>query len=255
MLNTACVLALTIALQSGPVSPPPSSPPPPAAGPAKISEPGRSAADDLFLQLGADFKRLPSAQSGLILGIGGLTTLLVHQKDDEVSDWADDSGASSYSKIGKFLGDGWVQGGVAVGAYVVGRAFKHPRATDFGADLFRAQLMNGLFTQGLKVSVRRERPSGGNKHSMPSGHTSATFASASVIHRHFGWKAGIPAYGVASVIGWSRVRDNTHWLSDVTLGATIGLIAGHTVARGNHTWQVAPVKTSGGFAVYVSKGR
>ena len=253
MINTACAVALTLALQSAPVSAPPPQPPAPAPTPAP--EPARNTADDLFFKLGADFKRLPSRDNALILGIGGLASLLVHQKDDEVAEWMQEQGPSSYSKIGKFLGDGWVQGSVAIGTYVAGRMTKDEKTIAFGADLFRAQVMNGLFTQGIKVTTQRERPSGGNKHSMPSGHSSATFATASVIHRYFGWKAGIPAYGVASVIGWSRLRDNSHWLSDVTIGSTIGLIVGHTVAGGSHSWQVAPVKTSGGFAVYVSKVR
>ena len=41
---------------------------------------------------------------------------------------------------------------------------------------YEAQLVNAVFTQGLKLSVNRPRPDGTN-WSFPSGHASGTFAS------------------------------------------------------------------------------
>jgi membrane-associated phospholipid phosphatase len=126
--------------------------------------------------------------------------------------------------------------------------------THVGSDLVRAQVLNGLITKGLKLAIDRERPSGG-RHAFPSGHTAAAFASASVLHGHFGWKVALPAYSLAGFVGWTRLRDNQHWLSDVGAGATIGLIVGQAVTSGHRqrVWTIVPVATPGGLGVYVVK--
>jgi membrane-associated phospholipid phosphatase len=59
------------------------------------------------------------------------------------------------------------------------------------------------------------------------------FASATVLERHFGWKAGIPAYAVASYVAASRVQTQRHYLSDVMFGAALGIVAGRTVPIGH----------------------
>jgi membrane-associated phospholipid phosphatase len=51
------------------------------------------------------------------------------------------------------------------------------------------------------------------------------------------------------------VWDGQHWLSDVVFGAAVGLAAGHTVTLGHRAknWNVVPVRTSGGGALYFVK--
>ena len=39
------------------------------------------------------------------------------------------------------------------------------------------------------------------------------------------------SYGVASFISIARLRENKHWASDVTAGATLGYIVGSSVCR------------------------
>jgi membrane-associated phospholipid phosphatase len=89
----------------------------------------------------------------------------------------------------------------------------------------------------------------------PSGHTSATFATASVLHARYGWKTGLAAYGAASFVGWSRVRDRKHWLSDVIVGGAIGILSGRAVTADQRTsrWALTPIATLGGIAIAVSK--
>jgi membrane-associated phospholipid phosphatase len=100
-------------------------------------------------------------------------------------------------------------------------------------DLLDAFLVNGAYTSVLKVAVGRERPNGQDEKSFPSGHTSNAFALAAVVERHYGWKAGLPAYAVASAVAVSRLQRNKHYVSDVLAGATLGYIVGRTVARVN----------------------
>ena len=58
-------------------------------------------------------------------------------------------------------------------------------------------------TYALKYLIKKERPDGSDKHSFPSMHTSVSFTGAAFIQRRYGWKWGIPAYAIASYVGWS----------------------------------------------------
>ena len=77
--------------------------------------------------------------------------------------------------------------------------------------------------------VQRERPDQSNNASFPSGHAAGGFAAATVLARHYGWKAAIPAYIGATYIAAARVHDNKHYLSDVTFGAAMGIAGARTV--------------------------
>ncbi len=78
-----------------------------------------------------------------------------------------------------------------------------------------------VVTHGLKILINKERPNGGD-YSFPSGHTSAAFTGAAFIDRRYGYKVGIPAYLLASYVGWSRVNANKHDYWDVLGGIIIG---------------------------------
>jgi membrane-associated phospholipid phosphatase len=97
-----------------------------------------------------------------------------------------------------------------------------------------------------------------NQLSFLSGHSSSTFALSTVALHYFGWKAGVPADALATYTGWSRVRDNKHWLSDVVAGAALGLAVGRVIVRPRKasistsgTWTVVPVTRGRGAGVYV----
>lgn len=204
----------------------------------------------LFQNLGRDLKDFPSLRTVTILGIGGSAAIVTSRDDDQVDDWTIDHPAASWTKIGKVGGDGWTQGGIAIGTWAVGTLIDHRLTAHVGSDLIRVQALTGVTTWVLKLSVNRTRPSGGD-HAFPSGHTSATFATAGVLHRHFGWKAGVPAYAAAGFVGLTRVRDRSHWVSDTVFGAAMGLAAAWTVTRGHdaQSWSITPVATPGGGAL------
>jgi len=202
--------------------------------------------------LGTDLRGLASLQTVTILGIGGSAAIVTSRHDDDVDEWTLARPAESWTKIGKVGGDGWTQGAIAIGTWAVGSLTDHRLTTHVGSDLIRAQALNGVTTWVLKLGVNRARPSGGD-HAFPSGHTSATFATAGVLHRHFGWKAGLPAYAAAGFVGVTRVRDRAHWVSDTVFGAAIGIAAAWTVTHGHETpsWSITPVATPGGGAIVV----
>ena len=138
-----------------------------------------------------------------------------------------------FADLGATLGGTVVVAGLTVGFFSAGRIARGGRFRAVTYDLSQAILVNGLYTFSLKYVVSRERPDGSDQLSFPSGHTSNAFASATVVHRHYGWKIGIPAYGVATFIGVSRMAANRHHFSDVVGGALLGYGVGRAVVRRN----------------------
>lgn len=71
---------------------------------------------------------------------------------------------------------------------------------------------------------RQQGPGTASSGSFPSAHTTAAFSVATVFaqrYRRHRW-APYVAYGLASVIGFSRVSGRAHFPSDVFMGAALG---------------------------------
>lgn len=205
----------------------------------------------LFRNLGHDFRQLPSRETALILGAAGGISLAVQRRDAEVTRYVSSSlPLDTVFEAGEVGGGGGTQVGAALATFAMGRIARSPRMATVGADLVRAQILNAVLTHGIKVSVGRTRPNG-SRFSFPSGHSSSSFATAAVLHRHFGWKAGVPAYGLAAYIAGSRLQENKHYLSDVVFGAAVGLVSGRTVTlgRGRSMFAVVPFAAPGGGGV------
>src|SRR5204862_1895378 len=127
------------------------------------------------------------------------------------------------------LGDLGTLLGSATAVYIVGRAKDQPKVSHLGMDLIQALAVSEGLTQALKYTTRRERPDGSGRTSFPSGHAADTFAFATALERHLGWRYAAPAYVLASYVAISRLPANRHWLSDTVFGAAVGIIAGRTV--------------------------
>ena len=206
----------------------------------------------LFTSLPSDFARLFTPANGIIAGAGGAGSLAIHPRDDEIAAdiYQPSGGRHDFFRAGATIGDGVEQNAFAVGTYVVGRVWRKPGVASTGADLIDAQIVNGVLTQGIKVATHRTRPNGGRR-AFPSGHTSATFATAEVIREHYGWGWGAPLYALGAYVSVSRMVDNKHWASDVIFGAAIGIVSGRAASLGHGTQRVsvAPSLLPGGFAI------
>ena len=210
----------------------------------------------------SDFKEFPRRKSTLVfLTFGALGALAVHPADHAVNrHLVGNATASRIFAPGKYLG-GFTQFSVGVGMYVIGRYALDPengtahtnKWSHLGFDLVRAQFLTQAFTQAIKQTVRRDRPTG-ECCSFPSGHSSATFATAAVLERHLGLRGAWPTIVVASYVAISRLHDNRHFLSDVVFGAALGTATGWTVVgrhgRSSYAWM--PVRTPGGMAIVVT---
>ena len=95
------------------------------------------------------------------------------------------------------------------------------------SDAISIALMTGV-VQGLKHTTDVARPDGTNNQSFPSGHTATAFMTATMLSKEYGhispW-VSVGAYSVATATGLMRMANNKHWLSDVMVGAGIGILS------------------------------
>ena len=103
---------------------------------------------------------------------------------------------------------------------------------------------------GSRYAARRHRPTG-ECCSFPSGHASVTFATASVLERHFGYRASWPMFAIAGYVSASRLTDNRHFLGDVLFGSALGIATGWTVVgrHGRDTFALVPVPVKHGVVL------
>src|SRR5262249_36450817 len=142
-----------------------------------------------------DVKHLPSTENLFWAGVGGGLALAVHPADDNVNEAMINSDfAHDFFKLGEVLGELGTLLGTSTAIYVVGRVQDKPKVSHVGMDLIQALAISEGITQALKYTTRRERPDGTGKNSFPSGHASGTFAFATALERHLGWKGAVPAY-------------------------------------------------------------
>ncbi len=178
-----------------------------------------------------------------VVGVVGATAILIA---------ADPHDTPYFRRTGSFEGFNDVFSGRITGAeialvpvaFLVGGYLRKDSYAEKTALLAGEAYANGAVMEiALKMTTRRLRPSdippGGNfsdtffdshkpvlgyNSSFPSGHTTAAFAVATVFahrYRHHRWVPWV-AYGAATAIGFSRVTLQSHFPSDVFLGAALG---------------------------------
>jgi membrane-associated phospholipid phosphatase len=228
LATAVCVCCLAAPVLSGAqtidAQPAPPALPAPAAG--SFWEP--------FKALGGDFSRFVSGENLRILAPAVVGAAAVHRLDDHGIDMAMSRlQPTSGFTAGNIGGGFYAQTGGAFITYALGRALNSETVASVGADLVRAQIVTQGTVQAVKLAARRWRPDGSDRYSLPSGHAAGTFATATVLQRHFGWKVGLPAYAAGVYVATSRMSANKHHLSDVMLGAAFGIVAGRSVTMGS----------------------
>jgi|SoiMethySBSTD1v2_1073268.scaffolds.fasta_scaffold07984_6 membrane-associated phospholipid phosphatase len=209
----------------------------------------------IFTELPSDARHLVTKDSAVVLGSAGALMVPLHPNDGVIARHtrSDGDGLAGWLVPGAYVGDaGWQSAG-GLATYVVGRLRHSTRVGELGADLLRAQILNGAITDGLKVIVQRTRPDG-DPYSFPSGHTSSAFATAAVLQKHLGWKVGVPAHVMALYVGSSRLAASRHFATDVLFGAALGITAGRAVTFKVHRQQlsVTPAISPGQVGVSAS---
>jgi len=102
-------------------------------------------------------------------------------------------------------------------------------------------------TEITKNVTSRTRPDGSDDRAFFSGHASSSFAMSAYVYREFNhWVDGMTfarrssavtsllkgtsfaaCYGWATYVGYSRIHDRKHYLSDVVVGAAVGTVIGN----------------------------
>jgi len=158
------------------------------------------------------------------------------------------------------------------GTYLAGLAASDRKLRETALLGLESWFIAALFTDGLKRLTGRERPENTSDNmdwnffqvskantSFPSGHATNAFAVATVFASAYEdeWAVQGGAYGLASLVAWSRVHDNRHWISDVFLGGAIGYGVGKLIHasdpfRRRHGVRVAPMAGRDGAGVNVA---
>ncbi len=107
----------------------------------------------------------------------------------------------------------------------------------------------------LKYTTQITRPDGSDNLSFCSGHSAAAFTFAEVLHQEFKEKPwiAISGYALATSVAAMRIANNKHWLSDVLVGAGIGMLSAKLIyASHRYKWKwkangmLVPFSTSNG---------
>lgn len=234
---------------------------PPQQAPANDTppEPAGTGWRSLVKETGRDFAAFPRRRSTwVMLAVGGALALAVHPADDYVEEHiVGNPTAEKFFALGRVVGSAAFQTGAAGSLWLIGRyvvpATNGSRTNKFshlGFDLIRTQIVTQSMTYGIKYAVQRDRPTG-ECCAFPSGHAASAFAAASVLERHFGYRASWPALAAATYVATSRLVDHRHFLSDVVFGAALGESIGWTIVgrHGRSSYALEPIPVRGGMMV------
>jgi membrane-associated phospholipid phosphatase len=193
-----------------------------------------------------------TARTMIVFGTGALS---VAKWDVPVAGEAQARWSGDLFGHGQTGGDFLAHVAAAGGTYAIGRLTGSRKVESVGSSLLRAQILSQTTVQVAKYAAQRGRPDGSNSKSMPSGHSASAFAAATVLQRELGWKVGIPAYAFAGWVAASRMEANRHYLSDVIMGAGVGIAAGRsvTIPVARHKLAVGVAPTPGGAMVTFTK--
>lgn len=199
----------------------------------------RTTGDDALYLLTSPLRL--TAETALIVGaigagIGGLSLAdrairseVRHPREGTLRDAAD---AIS------LLGFGPVLLGLNAGAVVVGEGIKeysgNPKHLDAALVAAESQLLTLAFSEAIAFGIGRSRPPGSENPfrfefgiaSFPSSHASQAFAVAAVFADRYAQPVPAIAYGLAGLVGVSRLIQDKHWASDVAAGAVLGWAVG-----------------------------
>ena len=136
-------------------------------------------------------------------------------------------------KIATFLGNGGILWLTACACLLVRQQTRRAALTALLSLVFSALVCNAL----LKNLVERARPFDKipglqflirkpHDFSFPSGHTSSSFAVATVFLATLPLWFGLTALGIAAVIAFSRMYLGVHYPSDVLCGMVLGILFG-----------------------------
>jgi hypothetical protein len=151
------------------------------------------------------------------------------------------------------LGASYTLAGFSGATYLLGKTIGNEHVSKTGLMGLEALAHAEVIVYGLKYATGRERPTENDgkgrfwkgSDSFPSGHSTTTFAVATVFAYEYSRHIAVPiaAYSVATAIAASRTAARRHWVSDVAVGASFGFLIGRYVHK-SHLPGAPPPKFS-----------
>lgn len=155
------------------------------------------------------------------------------------------------SNLGDWIGQGWHLALFSLFLLAIAWVLEKPNITAAAVQTLIAHGIAALLANVLKHLIGRPRPkfvhSGdwqagvswvSGLDSFPSGHSTASFAIATVLAKRF--PAASPlCLAIALFVGISRVLRGSHFLTDVIGGAIIGILSGSVAAAPLRQWRTS----------------
>jgi hypothetical protein len=89
-------------------------------------------------------------------------------------------------------------------------------------------VITGAVVNSMKGTISVWRPDRSADNAFPSGHTAVAFTGAHLLYKEYKdlspW-IGVGGYAAATATGVLRVVNRRHWVSDVVMGAGIGILS------------------------------
>lgn len=189
-----------------------------------------------------------------VAALGGLSALML--LDQPLQEFVQGGRSASKDELAnniRHFGQIEVYGTVTAGLVAAGLLSGHEGLTRTGGRLAATLAFTGAAGMAGKLITGRPRPEDSGdadgyvpfsgQAAMPSGHTAMAFAFATAladdIHRPW---ATVGLYTLATGVGWSRLNDNRHWLTDVAAGAALGITSAKLM---NGRWKIFGLRPPG----------
>jgi hypothetical protein len=213
----------------------------PLASPLRLRDWGGSFLQDQK-QIWTAPTRLRFSDTEWLVPLAGFSAgLLTTDRDVSLHLSRDPKTISHYNTLSN-AGIGALVGGAA-GLWLMSYPTRNDHWRETGLLAGQAALNGLVAVEALKYSLGRERPLQGNGSghffqggtSFPSEHAAAAWAVAGVIaHEYPGPLPKLLAYGMASLVSYSRIRAEQHFPADVFVGGILGSLIAQQVYSRHH---------------------
>src|SRR5882672_264041 len=177
-----------------------------------------------------------------LVPLSGITAGLFVTDSDFSGHLSKNPATISHYKTLSNAGVGALIGG-AGGMWLLGHVRHNEHWSETGFLAGEAAINSLVAVETLKYSLGRQRPFQGNGSgsffqggtSFPSEHSAAAWSIAGVVaHEYPGPLMKIMAYGLASLVDYSRIRGRQHFPSDVLVGSIMGNLIAQNVYSRHH---------------------
>src|SRR5229473_2301720 len=218
----------------------------PEAEPFESSKRGFEGLSKRFLedqkQIWTSPARLRFSDTNWLVPLSGITAGLFVTDRDFSKHLSQNPTTISHYKTLSNAGVGALIGG-AGGMWLLGHVRHNEHWSETGFLAGEAAINSLVAVETLKHSLGRQRPFQGNGTgpffhsgtSFPSEHSAAAWSIAGVVaHEYPGPLMKIMAYGLASLVDYSRIRGRQHFPSDVLVGSVIGNLVAQNIYSRHH---------------------